>query len=770
MDEREKAARLDLLRFQVGELRAREAARRRGRGAGNTRRVLSNAEKLQRLCDEAYAALYESDEAALARLGTVWKRVAELAEVDPVFRPHLEARDAIKSQLEDLAQSCASYGENIDASPAKLQEVEDRLALIERLKRKYGPTLADVIARGSDLAGQLDALRARRRAARRASTPRCQRGARRIPEAGARRSRSSAARPPTRIRQPPAGRCLASWRWDGRSSRCGSTPSAPEPRGPRHGIDVAECYLSANVGEDLRPLARIASGGELSRVMLAIRTLAAAGAPGKTLIFDEIDAGIGGRVADVVGKNAARASARPSGAVHHAPAANRRRAATRISRSRNRSRNGRTQTARRASSTERQRVEEVARMIGGAAPTDAARAAARELLGESEAKAKAKAKGESAQERSVAERECSASESEPRLSMKYFIETYGCQMNVHDSERMAGLLEQAGYERDRRPQRADVVVINTCSVRERAEEQAVYTARRDPRGERRDRARRRLWPWPAAWRSRRPARCLRRSLADRRGRRHAEPEAASGADRRRPSTRRRRRASTSTRTKTSRFRSAWRGGTIRSRRTSPSSKAATSSVRSAWCPYTRGHERMRPKRDIVDEVVQAAAEGHKEIQLLGQIVNHYQAPDDPACDFAALLEAVHEVPGRRADPVCEPASAARADAAALKRCAICRRSASTSICRCSRARRASSRRCAAATRARAIWSWWHASATMVPGIALTTDMIVGFPGETEADFDDTHEPDARRPLREHVLVQIFAAAEHAGAEAACRTT
>ena len=159
MDEREKAARLDLLTFQVGELE--RAALRAGEDEEleTSRRVLSNAEKLRRLCDEAYGALYESDEAALARLGTVWKRVAELAEVDPAFQPHLEARDAIKSQLQDLAISLRSYGEGIDASPAKLQEVEDRLSLIERLKRKYGPTMADAISAHDTLARQRDALR-----------------------------------------------------------------------------------------------------------------------------------------------------------------------------------------------------------------------------------------------------------------------------------------------------------------------------------------------------------------------------------------------------------------------------------------------------------------------------------------------------------------------------------------------------------------------------------------------------------------------------------
>ncbi len=146
MDEREKAARLDLLKFQVGELGSARLRAGEDEELETARRVLSSADKLQRLCGEGYAALYDSDDAALARLGTVWKRVAELADVDPTFQPHLDARDAIKSQLEELAQTLRTYGETIDASPARLQEVEDRLALLDRFKRKYGPALADVIA------------------------------------------------------------------------------------------------------------------------------------------------------------------------------------------------------------------------------------------------------------------------------------------------------------------------------------------------------------------------------------------------------------------------------------------------------------------------------------------------------------------------------------------------------------------------------------------------------------------------------------------------
>src|SRR5688500_198627 len=385
MDEREKAARLDLLEFQVGELEKARPRAGEDEELETTRRVLSSADKLQRLSGEAYAALYDSDAAALARLGTVWKRIAELAEVDPTFLPHLEARDAIKSQLEDLAQTLRSYGETIDASPARLQEVEDRLALLERLKRKHGPSLADVVAKRDTLSRQLDALEnaderrpgpeAATRAARDAFLVRAR--------ALSRKRREAATEFGKRIQALLGELAMGRTQFDVRFEA-----EAPESAWTEAGVDVAEWYLSANVGEDLRPLARIASGGELSRVMLAIRTLAAASAPGKTLIFDEIDAGIGGRVADVVGKKlrGIGESFQVLCITHLPQIAAAGHVHFHISKH---IANGRTQTqVVRLDDTGR--VEELARMIGGAAPTDAARAAARELLGESEQKSKAK--------------------------------------------------------------------------------------------------------------------------------------------------------------------------------------------------------------------------------------------------------------------------------------------------------------------------------------------------------------------------------------------
>jgi DNA repair protein RecN (Recombination protein N) len=389
MDEREKAARLDLLKFQVGELDRAKLCAGEDAELETARHVLASADRLQRLSGEAYAALYDSDDAALARLGIVWKRIAELAEVDPVFEPYLDARDAIKSQLDDLATLLRSYGERIDASPARLQEVEDRLALLERLKRKYGPSLADVMEKRDALSRQLDALEHadERRAGLEAETAAARaeflKRARGLSRARRDAAKQFGARIQALLGELAMGRTHFEVRFEG---------EPVEAAWNETGVDIAECYLSANVGEDPRPLARIASGGELSRVMLAIRTLAAAGAPGKTLIFDEIDAGIGGRVADVVGKQlrGLGESFQVLCITHLPQIAAAGHVHFHISK---RVANGRTHT-RVARLTETERVEELARMIGGAAPTDAARAAARELLGESEYKPKAKAKVE----------------------------------------------------------------------------------------------------------------------------------------------------------------------------------------------------------------------------------------------------------------------------------------------------------------------------------------------------------------------------------------
>lgn len=401
---------LDFLTFQLGEIE--RAAPRPGEDEelAATRRVLASAERVARLCAEGYAELYESDGAALNALGAVWKRVSELAELDPAFRPFVEARTGIKSQLEDLAQYLRRYGEGVDASPARLQQVEERLALLERLKRKYGPTLADVLTRRATLEGELKALEQGDQRA--GELERARQAARETYVVTARAlsdARQKAAGEFARsLERLLSGLAMERTRFDVRFA------GASEAAWSARGLDEVEFFLSPNVGEEVRPLARIVSGGELSRIMLAIKTLVAGGgaglgdgsgrtpsgsAPG--LIFDEIDAGIGGRVADIVGRRLRALGSRSQvlcithlpqiaayGDTHYGI--------------RKEVSGGRTRTVV-TRLGDGERIEEVARMLGGEVVSDGLRASAREMLlrrgltdGEgAQAKGEAKPKGES---------------------------------------------------------------------------------------------------------------------------------------------------------------------------------------------------------------------------------------------------------------------------------------------------------------------------------------------------------------------------------------
>ena len=297
--EREKAARADFIRFQLGEIDGVSPKPGEDDELTATRQVLANADKLQRLCAEAYTALYEGDDAALPALGTVWRKVGDLAALDTSFNPYLDARDAVKSQLEDLAFFLRSYAAGIDASPARLQEVEDRLAALERLKKKHGPTLADVLDTAARLRRDLDDIEhATERAAELDQALASAREAyRRIAGDLSKARRKAANEFSRRLERALADLAMARTRCEVRF-----TDPADESQWSERGLENGEFFISPNPGEDLRPLARIASGGELSRIMLAVKTLATTDAPGKTLIFDEVDAGIGGAVADVVGR------------------------------------------------------------------------------------------------------------------------------------------------------------------------------------------------------------------------------------------------------------------------------------------------------------------------------------------------------------------------------------------------------------------------------------------------------------------------------------
>ena len=389
--EREKAARAEFLQFQLGEIDRADPKPGEDEELDAARTVLGNADRLQRLCAEAYDTLYEGDAAVLPALGHVWKKLADLAALDARFSPHVDARAGVKSQLEDLAYFLRDYAAAIDASPARLQEVEDRLAVLERMKRKHGPALDDVLQRRELLRRELhDIEHATEKAASLDAELHLARTA--YLDAAGRLSAKRQAAAGTFCRaleQSLADLAMSRTRCEVRFAAAGDDSGWSD-----RGVDQAEFYISANPGEDVKPLARIASGGELSRIMVALKTLASTDAPGKTLIFDEVDAGIGGAVADVVGLRLQRLGGRfqvlcithlpqiaAYGTTHF-----------QITKS---VRAGRTLTnVTRVAGDDRE--SELARMIGGADISPAVRASAREMLSARKAKAntdrKAKAK------------------------------------------------------------------------------------------------------------------------------------------------------------------------------------------------------------------------------------------------------------------------------------------------------------------------------------------------------------------------------------------
>jgi tRNA-2-methylthio-N6-dimethylallyladenosine synthase len=319
--------------------------------------------------------------------------------------------------------------------------------------------------------------------------------------------------------------------------------------------------------------------------------------------------------------------------------------------------------------------------------------------------------------------------------VKYFIETYGCQMNVHDSERMAGLLEQSGYDPADSDRDADIVVVNTCSVRERAEEK-LYTRLGELRALAREVGRDPIVAVTGCVAQQEGQALLARSPG--------VIDVIAGTQRAKMLpmliTRRVQTALPAIDVTTPYDEPSFPLGITRR---ADAVKAYVTIIEGcndfcSFCvvPYTRGHERMRPKAEIVAEVREAATSGRKEIQLLGQIVNHYQAPDDPACDFPGLLEAVHEVPGVERIRFASPHPRHTTDrliAAVRDLPKVCKhmhlpvQSGSTRILAQMRRRYSREQYLETVDKIR----------DAIPNVQLSTDMIVGFPGEEPADFEQT---------------------------------
>lgn len=307
--EREVDQRRDLLAYQRDEIRGVSPREGEDGLLATRRKRLMNAERLATLATQAYGMLYEQDGSLMSGLGQVWRHLEELARLDESVGSHLGVRSEVESRLEDLAFFLRSYGDSIEASPVELEQTETRLNDLSRLKRKYGPSLDDVLSHARAIDRELATLEAneeRHEALARRESEERQTFLR---HAGAlsEKRRAAADVLASGLQDVLADVGLPRARFD---ILFAEIPLDDTAAWTERGVDRVSFSFSANPGEAPRALARVASGGELSRVMLGIKTLATTDTPGKTLVFDEIDAGIGGAAADRVGSMLARLAER----------------------------------------------------------------------------------------------------------------------------------------------------------------------------------------------------------------------------------------------------------------------------------------------------------------------------------------------------------------------------------------------------------------------------------------------------------------------------
>jgi len=312
-NEQERLRMVDLWKFQKKEIAEAHLEPGEDLRLENEKRVLANAEKIRAAALEAYELLYEGQGAAATSLRSAARRVQELAGYDnAAFREDLEALESARIAAEEVGSKLRSYADGIHASPSRLAELEDRLALLDRLKRKYGPTIEDVVACWQDVSRKLDEVENKDELLRQLSKDLAATVDEYLTAAHTiSKKRQQAAKTLEKQVEREVNDLAMQARF-----RIEIESAEDETRWTASGLDQVTYLIAANPGEPLGPVEKIASGGELSRVMLALKATveSSAGVPpavrrasrppsaSRTLIFDEIDSGIGGRAAEAVGR------------------------------------------------------------------------------------------------------------------------------------------------------------------------------------------------------------------------------------------------------------------------------------------------------------------------------------------------------------------------------------------------------------------------------------------------------------------------------------
>jgi DNA repair protein RecN (Recombination protein N) len=384
--EQDRLRLVDLWMFQRKEIEEAKVFAGEDEQLETEKRVLANAEKIYNAAMHAFDLLYEGDASTSSSLRAAQKQIEELARYEPKFQEAFTALETARISVEDVGATVRDYAGGIHSSPEHLAEVEDRLAALDRLKRKYGPTLENVIAFGADVAGKLseienkdEILRALRSRLAKAAEEYL-RAARSLSK-----TRQDAARKLEKLVESEINDLAMK-----STFRIEMTTSESEGNWSAAGIDQVLYMISTNPGEPMRQLEHIASGGELSRVMLALKvsvartpssataTRQARRTAQRTMVFDEIDIGIGGRAAESVGKKLKSLSrSNQVLCVTHLP-----QIATFADHHyviEKKERNGRPRTGIRLVVAE-ERTEEVARMLSGAKLTETSRKHAEQMI------------------------------------------------------------------------------------------------------------------------------------------------------------------------------------------------------------------------------------------------------------------------------------------------------------------------------------------------------------------------------------------------------
>jgi len=383
-DEADRMRLLDLWSFQCREIEEARLQAGEDERLEVEKRVLANAEKIYGAAMHAFDLLYEGDASTSSSLRAAQKHLEELVRYEPKFQEARTALESARISVEDVGATLRDYAGGIQASPERLAELEERLALLDRLKRKYGPALENVIVYGEEIRRKLnemenkDQVLLELRAKLAAAGEEYRKAARSVS-----RKRTEAGRKLEKLVEAEindlAMRAIF---------RIAAEENEAEEHWTSSGINQVIYRIAPNVGETMRPLEQIASGGELSRVMLALKASVEAGAnpAGKrksaaaqrTLVFDEIDSGIGGRAAEAVGKKLkALAKVNQVLCVTHLP-----QIATFADHHyviEKRETSGRTKTSVRLITGE-ERTEEVARMLSGAKLTETSRKHAEQMI------------------------------------------------------------------------------------------------------------------------------------------------------------------------------------------------------------------------------------------------------------------------------------------------------------------------------------------------------------------------------------------------------